>query len=169
MEARINFYGVKNPYGYFSNFYPSPFTLRDKVWPTTEHYFQAMKYEGGPREELIRAAKTPAKAKSYGRDRKFSRRENWDEIKYGVMREAVLAKFTQHSDLKSLLLDTGDKYLAEHTARDSQWGDGGDGTGQNWLGKILMEVRDELRGEQGRGIELKKRLRSASKPSERRA
>ena len=35
--------------------------------------------------------------------------------------------------------------IMEHTEKDAYWGDGGDGSGKNMLGRILMEVRDELR------------------------
>jgi ribA/ribD-fused uncharacterized protein len=61
------------------------------------------------------------------------------------MREAVRAKFTQHPELLALLLATGDAHLVEHTANDSYWGDGGDGSGNNMLGRILMQLRDGLR------------------------
>jgi ribA/ribD-fused uncharacterized protein len=61
------------------------------------------------------------------------------------MRDAVLAKFSQHADLKEILLSTADAKLVEHTFNDSYWGDGGDGSGQNKLGQILMSVREELR------------------------
>jgi len=61
------------------------------------------------------------------------------------MKEAVYAKFTQNKNLKQILLNTGDKILIEHTYKDSYWADGGDGSGQNWLGKILMIVRDHIR------------------------
>ena len=60
------------------------------------------------------------------------------------MRKAALAKFTQHDDLQVLLLSTGDAKLVEHTTNDSYWGDGGDGSGKNMLGRILMEVRENL-------------------------
>lgn len=61
------------------------------------------------------------------------------------MRQAVRAKFTQHDDIRAILLATGDAKLVEHTDNDAYWGDGGDGSGKNLLGQILMEVRDELR------------------------
>ena len=61
------------------------------------------------------------------------------------MLEAVRAKFSQHEDLKLILLGTGDAKLIEHTENDSYWGDGGDGSGKNRLGQILMQVRVELR------------------------
>ena len=60
---------------------------------------------------------------------------------------ALYAKFTQHEGLMKMLLDTGDCKLVKHTSQDSYWGDGGDGSGQNKLGKLLMKLRDELKKE----------------------
>ena len=64
------------------------------------------------------------------------------------MREAVLAKFTQHESLRAILLSTSDAKLIEHTENDSYWGDGGDGSGKNMLGRILMEIRQQLRDQE---------------------
>ena len=50
-------------------------------------------------------------------------------------------------DIRSILLGTGDATLVEHTENDAYWGDGGDGSGKNMLGKILMRVRERLRAE----------------------
>ncbi len=80
-----------------------------------------------------------------GRDRKRKLRRDWESAKVNVMREAVLAKFTQHDELQKLLLATGDAKIIEHTANDDYWGDGGDGKGRNMLGQILMDVRNQLR------------------------
>jgi len=63
------------------------------------------------------------------------------------MRDAVEAKFRQHDELRVLLLGTGDAKLIEHTDNDDYWGDGGDGSGRNELGRILMAVREVLRKE----------------------
>ena len=63
------------------------------------------------------------------------------------MRQALRAKFTQHPDLQKLLLDTGDAVLVEHTTNDNYWADGGDGSGKNRLGLLLMELREQLRNE----------------------
>ena len=63
------------------------------------------------------------------------------------MGEVLRAKFTQHPQLRSLLLSTGDAELVEHTANDNYWADGGDGSGKNRLGQLLMELRSELRKE----------------------
>jgi ribA/ribD-fused uncharacterized protein len=64
------------------------------------------------------------------------------------MTVAVRAKFRQHDDIRKVLLATGETPLVEHTTNDRFWGDGGDGSGKNMLGKILMQVRGELREEQ---------------------
>jgi N-glycosidase YbiA len=61
------------------------------------------------------------------------------------MYTAVYAKFTQHEELRDRLLATGDAALIEHTRNDRYWGDGGDGTRCNMLGRVLMRVREELR------------------------
>lgn len=63
------------------------------------------------------------------------------QIKDSVMRRALRAKFTQHSELRELLLSTGNCRLVEHTANDHYWADGGDGSGMNRLGELLMSVR----------------------------
>ena len=142
----INFYSVSEGYGCFSNFSPHPIRLGGETWPTSEHYFQAMKFVGTPDEEEVRHAKSPMIAARMGRSRKRPLRKDWESVKDKLMHEAVLAKFTQHADLREILLATGDSVLVEHTANDAYWGDGGDGSGKNRLGQILMRVRSVLRG-----------------------
>ena len=147
MTTIINFYSVGDKYGEFSNFAPYSIALKRKRWPTSEHYFQAQKFAGTEHEGLIRKAKTPMIAARMGRDRKRPLRRDWESVKDSIMRDAVLAKFTQHEELRELLLATGDSKLVEHTTNDSYWGDGGDGSGRNMLGIILMETRKILRND----------------------
>jgi ribA/ribD-fused uncharacterized protein len=106
-----------------------------------------MKFVGQPDEEEIRSIASPMIAARMGRDRKRPLRRDWEAVKDDIMRAAVLAKFTQHSALRELLLSTGDAPIIEHTTNDRYWGDSGDGSGRNMLGKILMEVRAKLRRE----------------------
>lgn len=141
----INFYSTTGEYGCFSNFSRHTVFLKGKRWPTTEHFFQAQKFHGTEHEEKVRLAKRPMEAASMGRDRKRPLRRDWESVKDQLMLEAVRAKFTQHDELKAILLGTGDARLVEHTENDSYWGDGGDGSGKNRLGQILMQVREELR------------------------
>jgi ribA/ribD-fused uncharacterized protein len=82
-----------------------------------------------------------------GRSRKFPLRRDWESVKEDIMRQALRAKFTQHPELRELLLATGDAKLVEHTNNDRYWGDGGDGSGRNRLGLLLMELRAQLQAE----------------------
>ena len=140
----IEFYSEKGEYGEFSNFASYSIKLKGKTWKTTEHYFQAQKFTGTEYEDKIRKANSPMKAAELGRTRKVKIRKNWDKIKDNIMYEGLKAKFTQHADLKELLLSTGNKVLIEHTENDNYWGDGGNGKGKNRLGKLLMKIRSEL-------------------------
>lgn len=143
----INFYLTGGECGCFSNFSKHPIYLKDKVWQTSEHYFQAQKFAGTEHEEAVRLAHSPKLSAEMGRDRQRPLRKDWETVKIDVMRDALRAKFTQHKDLQKILLATGDAILVEHTKNDSFWGDGGDGSGQNMLGKLLMELREELNQE----------------------
>jgi len=147
MTEPIRFYSVSAEHGELSNFAPYPIRLRKKLWPTSEHYFQAQKFADARDQEAIRTANTPMLAATMGRDRKRKLRRDWESAKVGVMRDAVEAKFRQHDELRVLLLGTGDAKLIEHTDNDDYWGDGGDGSGRNELGRILMAVREVLRKE----------------------
>ena len=135
-------------YGSFSNFAPAPFTLNGETWPTSEHYFMAQKNpDDADYQRAIRAATTPGKAKALGR--RVELRADWDRIKYGVMFEGVLAKFEQNPPLRVLLLATGGRPI--HEDRPDPWWGGGPNypKGRDWLGKILVEVREALRKSNG--------------------
>jgi ribA/ribD-fused uncharacterized protein len=71
-------------------------------------------------------------------------RPDWDNAKLDVMYKAVYAKFSQNSSLGQALKGTGNVELVEDSPIDAFWGTGADGIGQNWLGKILMKVRDQI-------------------------
>lgn len=178
MKKQIKFYGRTKPnpkYWPFSNFYPAPFVdSAGTIWPTTEHYFQAMKFlpesmievqtSCGIRPIPIRTyiwrQPNPKLAAKEGRRRDLPLRKDWDQYPQGIdrytysgkfmkvkdhyMLKALWYKFTQHKDLRDLLCETGNAEIIEHTRNDSYWGDGGDGTGQNMLGKLLMIIREEL-------------------------
>lgn len=145
----VRFYRTRERWGAFSNFARYPVSLDGHRWPTTEHYYQAQKTTDPARQALIRRANSPRIAARLGRDRSHPARRGWDGMKVDVMRRAVAAKFTQHDELRELLLSTGDARIVERSPRDGFWGDGPDGRGRNWLGRVLMEVRAQLREEAG--------------------
>ena len=142
---KIHFYETTDPkYGCFSNFSRHAFELDGLLWPTSEHYFQALKFEGTPHVEEIRAADKPMTAARMGRERSRPLRPDWEQVKDDVMRRALRAKFEQHPALRQILLDTGKAELVEQTTDDYYWGVGAEGTGKNMLGILLMELREAL-------------------------
>lgn len=137
----IYFYSHKKEHGYLSNFYPSYISVNGIIYPTTEHYFQACKMETYEDHEKVRKSSSPYIAARLGRSLKM--RDDWFQVRDNIMLEALRYKFHQHRDLFSKLVETGNVDLVEHTKKDNYWADGGDGTGHNMLGKLLMQVRSE--------------------------
>lgn len=140
----LKFYRTGDEFGEFSNFAAYPIELDSVVWPTAEHYFQAQKFIDSEHANAIRAQASPMQAAKMGRDRSKPIRADWDTVKDDLMLRALRAKFNQHPQLAALLVSTGDAILIEHTENDRYWADGGDGTGLNRLGILLMQVREEL-------------------------
>lgn len=130
-------------YFFLSNFYTAPITYQDIRFENNEAAFQSAKC---PERMSEFCGLTPNSAKRLGR--RVSLRPDWETVKYNVMYDVCMAKFTQNPDLLSKLLDTGDAELIEgNTWGDRVWGvDMYRGIGENHLGKILMRVRDELSG-----------------------
>ena len=141
------FYTREAGHSPLSNFSAHPVTLGGLEWPTTEHYYQAMKTLEPDERERIRQAEKPREAKQLGRE--VFLRPDWEAVKIPVMRQALRAKFAVETAPGSFLLRTGDHMLVEgNDWGDTFWGADG-GKGQNWLGHLLMARRAELRHESG--------------------
>jgi N-glycosidase YbiA len=137
-----NFY-PKTDYHFLSNFFECDFKFMGVTYKTCEHYFQAAKATNEKNAQKIIDAKTPADAKSLGR--KIVIRKDWEDIKIDVMRFALRLKF-QDKVLKELLLETGDAELEEGNHwQDLYWGVNESRYGENWLGKLLMELRENIK------------------------
>ena len=136
---------------FLSNFFESPIMVRSLgttgvfTAPTAEHVFQAMKTRDLIEQQSVLECKTPGQAKHMGRN--VTLRSDWEEIKLHVMRMVVQAKFEQNPELDKLLKATGDATLIElNQFNDREWGvDINTREGKNHLGKILMEVRANLK------------------------
>ena len=127
-------------YFFLSNFYECPVFYEGLVYNSSEAAFQAAKILYG-REYFTKM--NPPAAKKEGR--RVNLREDWEEIKMGVMYDVCYAKFAYNPELKKKLLKTGDKHLEEANHHgDMIWGTV-DGEGENNLGKILMQLRQDLR------------------------
>jgi N-glycosidase YbiA len=130
-------------FAFLSNFYPAANRYAGLVYPTVEHAFQAAKTQDDTEKRQIAAAHSPGQAKRLGRAVRL--RPDWESVKVAVMTELVREKFATHPELRERLLATGDAELIEgNTWNDRFWGVSG-GFGKNWLGRILMQVRQELR------------------------
>jgi len=130
-------------YPFLSNFYPAVIQDGGQAWPTAEHLYQACKTEDEAERQRIREAGTPGGAKRLGRS--VALRPNWLADRQAWMTYVVTKKFRQHPDLAARLVATGDAVLIEDSPFDRSWGIGRDGTGENRLGRILMDVRAALR------------------------
>lgn len=126
-------------YAFLSNFYEFPVMFDGILYPTNEHAFQAAKTLDFEERKAIAALPTPGKAKRAGR--RVSLREDWENVKDSIMKEICLVKFS-NKELRDKLVQTKPHELIEgNTWNDRYWGVC-NGTGENHLGKILMEIRD---------------------------
>jgi ribA/ribD-fused uncharacterized protein len=128
-------------YKFLSNFYPAKVKLDGQEYPTVENAYQASKTtDAKVRAEFARIS--PADAKRLGR--KVKLRPGFDNIKVKIMFDLVKQKF-EDPELAKMLANTGNSLLIE----GNNWGDTFWGVcnsvGENHLGKILMQVRKELK------------------------
>ncbi len=165
-EGVIRFFSASSgDYKAFSNFAKKPFTLDGQEYISVENYFQSQKFADTAPEyaEQIRNQKNPALTRVMGKTKKHPIRADWEDVKLDIMRRGLVAKFQAHTDLKDLLVGTGAARLEEESAVDSFWGIGADGTGENQMGKLLMDVRAELAG--GKKPATGKAAKPAAKPA----
>ena len=134
-------------YAFLSNFYEHPIQYNGITYPTNEHFFQAMKSLKEEERKMIAAAPTPGKAKRLGRA--ITLRSDWELVKYDMMLLGLRLKFCD-KELRSKLRATGDEILIEgNWWHDNTWGDCSCEQckyvyGRNELGKLLMQVRNEI-------------------------
>lgn len=138
----ILFYSRDEKYGWLSNFERSQQVVDDVKYPTNEHFYQSRKANDDALQEWIINAPTPFAAMMAGRClRKKETVEDWEKIKFDVMLTGLRAKFTDNGPLRIKLIETGDAALHENSPTDMIWGI----KGQDMLGKLLMQVREEMK------------------------
>lgn len=124
------------------NYSPCLVFYEGHAYNSVEHAYQAQKSADPAIQQMIRHAPAPAAAKQLAR--KVALRPDWDQIKIPLMRELLKEKFAQEPE-RSILLSTGEEELVEgNWWHDRFWGQCPIGTGENWLGKLLMEMRVEI-------------------------
>ena len=134
----------RDEFDWLSNFFPCPVEFEGLTFGNTEAVFQAAKtLDMEERERFL--GLSGGQAKRLGR--RVELRSDWETVKIEIMRQVLKSKFTQNPELREKLIATGDAELIEgNNWRDFYWGVC-NGKGQNHLGKLLMEVRVELKGE----------------------
>lgn len=114
-------------------------------WRSVEHFYQAAKHEDAAVVKRIIEAATGLAARKAGQDRSLVARADWEDVKMGVMRTALEAKFSQNRKLREMLAKTGNEELVHDSESDRVWGRNRDGVGENLLGVMLMEARAGLK------------------------
>lgn len=140
LKFKINKFVGK--YYFLSNFYENDVFWDGRWYRNTEAAYQSAKtIDAEEREKFTNMS--AIQARHYGRALK-NIRADWEDVKYDIMLDIVRAKFTQDPILARKLIDTRNRHLEEgNTWNDRTWGTV-NGVGKNWLGKILMQVRDEI-------------------------
>lgn len=128
----------------FSNFSSFAVEWRGRVWMTSEHAYQAAKFFDEEVIQLVFEARSAHDAKIVAHQHKDRVRPDWNEVKVPIMKEICRAKLSQHAFIEKRLRETTGRVIVEDSPRDSFWGWGPDRNGLNHLGKIYMELRDEL-------------------------
>ncbi|KAJ7155450.1 DUF1768-domain-containing protein [Mycena crocata] len=140
-------FGPHGPHSDFDQFSLHPVTYNGAVYPTSQHLFQAFKFDGLHPDlaEKIRTASTAELAFNIAHANKAFVRTDWFSVNVAKMEEALFNKFSQHPLLQQELLSTGDSELYQDST-NSFWGVGSDLLGCNELGQALERVRQKLGG-----------------------
>ncbi len=149
MSTVIN--SFKGEYDIFSNFYPAIVHFEGLNYPTVEHAYVASKSKEFFFRKLICAlpAEKAGLAKRRGRTGRL--RSDWEDVKIDIMYDLLCQKFKQEP-FKSKLLETDDAIIIEGNYwHDNVWGDCycnkcKDTKGENWLGRLIMDVRSQISG-----------------------
>lgn len=145
--------------GVLSNFEKCYIKYRGHLFATTEQAFmweKAVFFNDHESASKILKEENPAKAKKLGREVKNFDDSKWSKVCYEIMYKINYEKYFQNTRLKNILLNTGDKMIIEANPKDTRWGvglsaeddrvlDESQWQGENLLGKVLMQVRDELK------------------------
>jgi len=138
----INFYTPK--FYMFDNFSAHAIEFDGKLYPTSEHAYQAAKCTNQEGKERIKNARSPLEAKRISNDiYKTAKGPEWESKKVGVMENILRAKLSQHAEVAEALKTSGHEEIIENSPLDYFWGGGADGSGQNMLGKLWVKIRAE--------------------------
>jgi ribA/ribD-fused uncharacterized protein len=133
-------YGFFGEYRWLSNFHMSYVFFEGMCFPSSEHAYQAAKTEDIEIRRLFQQLKTAKQAKQFGMA--IDVREDWDAIRVHVMHEVLVSKF-ENVELQAMLAATDGLYLEETNYWNDRFWGVCRGEGQNTLGRLLMEIRQD--------------------------
>ena len=149
----VSFRRTKERYGGLSNMASGfPIVVNGIRIPTSEALYQACRYPARPDvQHLIIEQRSPMTAKMKAKRYLKDTRPDWDNVRIKIMRWCLRVKLAQNwNSFGGLLLSTGDAPIVEDSRKDAFWGakrtDDGELVGTNALGRLLMELREELKG-----------------------
>lgn len=130
----------------FSNFSSFAVKWKGKLWPTSEHAYQAAHFfKTAPNlAKKIYKARSAHEAYKIAKANADKAPKNWHDIKVGVMEDIIRHKLKQNPYAKHKLLQTGKRLIVEDSPKDGFWGWGPKRKGRNELGKIWMRLRDSI-------------------------
>lgn len=132
-------------YRFLSNFWYASVEFEGMIFPTVENAYQASKTLN-KEERIPFITYSPGQAKYFGKCLQL--RPDWELVKINIMFQLVLYKFTRHENMKQQLLATGSAELIESNYWKDCFYGVYNGRGKNYLGKILMQVREMIRNNQ---------------------
>lgn len=149
LDTDTHVYFYEQDFYVLSNFSSFAVEWDGLVFPTSEHayHYEKFKETSGHTALNILGARSAHDAFKIAEINKDLRRKDWDDVKVDIMRSILRAKTNQHEYVRRKLLATGDRILVEDSWRDDVWGWGPNRDGQNLLGKLWMEIREELKAE----------------------
>lgn len=112
---------------------------------TSEHAYHSEKFDDPELLEQLRNTRSAHDSMKLAYANRDKYRKDWDNVKLEIMKDILRAKVEQHPYVKKKLLESGEKELVENSWRDSYWGWGPNKDGKNHLGKLWMEVREEIK------------------------
>jgi hypothetical protein len=138
-----------DPEELLGSFAPFSFLLEDTLWPTVEHYLQAMQYASSAEQERVRQLDSPELAHKEHKGRWLRRqRKDWKNVRPVYLTRAIYTQCLTHEQVAKRLLETGEQRLVANDQYDYYWGCGRDRRGTNMYGQVLMSVRAKLRESQ---------------------
>ncbi|MEI8339740.1 MAG: NADAR family protein [bacterium] len=141
-DKQIFFY--EHEFYVFSNYSSFALEWKGKLYPTSEHAYHSEKFLDENLKDEVRLARSAHASQKFSEANVDKRRPDWDDVKLGIMKDILRAKVEQHPYVKKKLLQSVGKELIEDSWCDPFWGWGPNKDGENHLGKLWMEIREEF-------------------------